>query len=105
MLRRAASLQGPVEANLRTYGAVRGLIFGSWGEASTKVNLLAAAAVAPGPCQGKKERQMRRQAALDGQSSAGASSQPARTQGCCWTAWCLQAVVLVLQHTGVLMRA
>ena len=39
---------GPVEGKLRTYGAVRGLVFGSWGDASTKVKPLASAAVGRG---------------------------------------------------------
>ena len=36
-----------MEGKLRSFGAVRGLVFGSWGEASTDVSLIAAAAVGP----------------------------------------------------------
>ena len=37
--------QGPIEIRLRTYGEVRGLVFGSWGEASPDVSWLLAEAV------------------------------------------------------------
>ena len=36
--------QGPIETRLRTYGEVRGLVFGSWGEASPDVSWLLAEA-------------------------------------------------------------
>ena len=39
---------GPVELKLRGYGDIRGLVFGSWGEASTAVSGLLSAAVDSG---------------------------------------------------------
>ena len=39
---------GPVESRLRTLGPVRGLVFGSWGEASPDTHILLDAIVAVG---------------------------------------------------------
>ena len=44
----AAAQQGPVELKLRSFGEVRGLVFGSWGEASGDVDWLLSEAVAVG---------------------------------------------------------
>ena len=52
----APDVQGPVEIKLRSFGEVRGLIFGSWGEASADVDWLLSEAVAVGARRHRRVR-------------------------------------------------
>ena len=50
--------QGPVELRLRSYGDVKALVFGTWGEASTDVHSLLTACADSGACV-QNDRQLR----------------------------------------------